>query len=134
MRATLAKIPINTTERRRGAIESHLEESCLDFRPRRLADHEIAADIEQDPVEPCFDAKIAKPAAIELALPVQRRHHDRVGVGLDGGLDEIRRRRERAERDDLVARFLERHRQDPVADDMRVGADDAGDERPDPRH
>jgi hypothetical protein len=34
---------------------------------------------------------------------------------------------QRAQRDHLVAGLLQRHRQDPVADDVRVGADDAGD-------
>jgi hypothetical protein len=33
--------------------------------------------------------------------------------------------RQRTERDDAIAGILERHRQDPIADDVRIGADDA---------
>ena len=36
---------------RRGAVEAHVEEALLDLGPRRLADDQVAADVEQDVVE-----------------------------------------------------------------------------------
>ena len=83
---------------RKCAVEAHVDEAALDVVPRLLADDEVAADVEQDVVEPRLDAEIAKAAAVELALSVQRRHEDRVGRGLDRRLDEIGRGRQRAER------------------------------------
>ena len=94
-----------------------------------LPDHEIAADIKQDLLEAGFDTEIAEAAAIQLALAVERGHQDRVCGGLDCGFDEFGSRRERSKRYHLVAGGFQRHRQDPVADDVGVGADDAGDER-----
>src|SRR5258708_781416 len=72
---------------RRGAVESHLEESLFNLGPGRLADDEIAADVEQDVIEAGFHTQIAKAAAVELTLTVERRHHDRIGIGFHRRLD-----------------------------------------------
>jgi hypothetical protein len=44
--------PFDARARRKRAIEAHVEKTLLDVVPRLLADDEIAADVEQDVVEP----------------------------------------------------------------------------------
>src|SRR5438105_2141546 len=112
--------------RRCRAVESHVEESFFNLGPGRLADDEIAANVEQDLIETGFHTQIAEAAAVELALAVERGHHDGIGVGFHRRLDEFCGGGQRTESDHLVARLLQRHRQYAVADDMRIGADDAG--------
>src|SRR6266550_4476276 len=107
------------------AVESHLEKSLFNLGPGRLADDQIATNVEQDLVEAGFHTQIAKAAAVELALAVERRHHDGIGIGFHRCLDEFRGGGQRTEGNHLVARLLQRHRQYTVADDMRIGADDA---------
>src|SRR2546423_1501833 len=107
------------------AVESHVEESFFNLEPGRLADDEIAANVEQDLIETGFHTQIAKAAAVELALAVERGHHDGIGIGFHRRLDEFCGGGQRTESDHLVPRLLQSHRQYAVADDVRIGADDA---------
>ena len=72
VRAQLLDHVVGVGAGRKGPIESHGDEPSLDVRPRLLADHEIAAHVEQDVADAGLDAEIAKAPAVELALAVER--------------------------------------------------------------
>ncbi len=49
-----------------------LEKCLLRFLPAPLADHQVAADIEQDVIQSGLHAHVAEAAAVELALAIER--------------------------------------------------------------
>src|SRR5487761_2050093 len=67
--------------RRRCPVKAHVKKTPLHLGPCLLANDEIAAQVEQDVIQAGFDTQVAKTAAIELPLAVERGHHDRVGGG-----------------------------------------------------
>ena len=91
-----------------------------------LAHYQIAAHVEQDVAEARFRAQIPEAPAVQLALAVERRDQNGVGVALDGGVDELAGGRERTQRHHLEAGLLQGAAEDAVADDVGVGSDHAG--------
>ena len=81
---------------REGAVEAHVLVTLFHRVPVLLADHQVAADVKQDPFQAGLDAKVAEAPAIELPLAVKRRHHDPVGRRLDRRFDEFIGRGQRA--------------------------------------
>jgi hypothetical protein len=89
--------------------------SGIVFQPRagRLADDEIAADVEQDPSSGFL--RTGRESRRQLARPAGAGHHDGIGIGFTAALMNSAAGRQR--RDGSPCRcLLQRHRQDAITD------------------
>ena len=113
---------------REDPVEAHGLELPLDLLERGLADDEVAADVEEDPVEAALDGLLSQALAVDQAVAVEGGDEDGPGVGLDGGVEELVLADHDAQVDDVEAGLGEVGVEDLVADRMAVGPDDAQDD------
>src|SRR3954471_22592219 len=109
-------------------VEAVALKDGLHFGRRPVADHYVAAHIEQDAVENDFVEVLAEVGAPVLSLPVQRGNKDRMCVGLERRLAELLRAVPGAQIEHTKSRFFEGKLHDAVADDVNIVADYADDD------
>jgi len=109
----------------RHMVEAHRDEFLPHLVGVGLADDEIAADVEDDPLQSAFGAALAEPLTVDLAVTVERRDEYRLGAGFDRGVDVLVLTDHHAEVDHLEAAVPEKAFEYLVADGVAVRADDA---------
>ena len=112
---------------REGPVKAHGFEALLHILEGLLADDDVAADDQGDTLQTGFVSLLTQAAAVQLALAIQGRNHDGIGIGFDGGCNVLFLGDHNTQVHHLKTGFGKCVVQDLVAHGVDIGADDAND-------